>query len=241
MPAEHRVEVDGRSTTARVYAAEGDPLGVTLVLAHGAGAPQTHPFMVRVATELARRGVDVVTFNFLYLEEGRKLPDRTPVLEACFRAVVGQIAACGIPAGNRLFLGGKSLGGRMASHLAAAGDPLAAGLSGLVLFGYPLHPPGKPESLRVAHLPSIRVPVFIAQGERDPFGSPLELAPHFGQVPGPVTVHAVPQGGHSLETPRRGGTPMDEVFADVCGHAIRWMTASTAAARLARQAQTPIS
>lgn len=223
MPAEHRVLVDGRSTTTRVYAAGGPSLGVTLVLAHGAGAPQTHPFMVRVASELSARGVDVLTFNFLYLEEGRKLPDKTPVLEACFRAVVQEAVACGAPSGNRLFIGGKSLGGRMASHLAAAGDMLADSLSGLVLFGYPLHPPGKPESLRVAHLPSIHVPVFIAQGERDPFGSPLELAPHFGQVPGPVTVHAVPQGGHSLETPKRGGIPMDEVFADVCGHAARWM------------------
>ncbi len=213
----------------RLYSAAGDRLGATLVLGHGAGAPETHPFMVRVASELAARGVDVVTFNFPYMDEGRRVPDRTPVLEACFREVASQVESAGAPPGNRLFLGGKSLGGRMASHLAAAGDALAARVSGLVLLGYPLHPPGKPETLRVAHLQAIHAPVFIAQGERDPFGSPLELAPHFGRVPGPVTVHAVARGGHSLETPKRSGPPMDAVFAEVCDAIAAWMRRGAAA------------
>jgi predicted alpha/beta-hydrolase family hydrolase len=97
-----------------------------------------------------------------------------------------------------VFIGGKSMGGRMATHLAAASDATAAALSGLVLLGYPLHPPGKPEQLRVEHLERIKVPMLIIQGERDPFGSPDELRPHFASLGDRVTIHAVSGGDHSL-------------------------------------------
>ena len=172
------------------------------MLAHGAGAGQTSRFMVQFAEALAERGVDVLTFNFLYTEQGRKMPDRPETLEACYRAAIDSARSHAPFAGNKVFIGGKSMGGRIASHLAAAGavtgDATAAAMSGLVLLGYPLHPPGKPEQLRVAHLPGIRVPVLIVQGERDPFGSPDELRSHVAALGGLVTLHAVAGGDHSL-------------------------------------------
>lgn len=180
------VAIDGGETTATIYDA-GQQDAPRLVFAHGAGAGQRSDFMVRWATGLQARGVTVVTFDFGYLARGKKLPDRAPALEACFRAVV---RAHG---GPRPWLGGKSMGGRMASHLAAAGDPVA----GLVLCGYPLHPPDKPAQLRVAHLPQLRCRALIFQGERDEFGSPAELAPHFAVVQH-ATIRAVPNADHTL-------------------------------------------
>ncbi len=172
------------------------------MLAHGAGAGQTSRFMVQLAEALAERGVDVLTFNFLYTEQGRKMPDRPETLEACYRAAIDSARSHAPFAGNKVFIGGKSMGGRIASHLAAAGavtgDATAAAMSGLVLLGYPLHPPGKPDQLRVAHLPGIRVPVLIVQGERDPFGSPDELRSHVAALGTLVTLHAVAGGDHSL-------------------------------------------
>ncbi len=222
-PVSIAVQAGDGTTTAKLYQAEGDRAGLTLVLAHGAGAPQTHPFMVRFATGLATRGIDVATFNFLYTERKRKLPDRMPALEVCYRSVVAAVSAHRPWAGNRLVIGGKSMGGRAASHLAASPGELEGRLDGLVLLGYPLHPPGKPDTLRVAHLAGIRVPVLVVQGERDPFGSPLELAPHFGTIPGSVTVHAVPQGDHSLAPPKRTGPPIDEVYDGVLDAIAAWL------------------
>ena len=128
--------------------------------------------MTAVAQGFAARGVDVVTFDFPYMRERRKIPDRALGLEKAFEGVVG--AAREWSPATRVFIGGKSMGGRMATHLGAA---QLDGLSGIIVFGYPLHPPGKPEQLRVQHLPSITAPVLIVQGERDTFGTPLELTP----------------------------------------------------------------
>ncbi len=112
----------GERTTALVYRAAAPRRGVTLVLAHGAGAPQQSRFMVRFAGGLAARGLDVVTFNFLYMEQRRKTPDRTDTLEACYRAVIDRVRDMDDLAGNVLMAGGKSMGGRLASHLAAAAE-----------------------------------------------------------------------------------------------------------------------
>jgi predicted alpha/beta-hydrolase family hydrolase len=204
------------ATTARRYAPAAAGRPKLLVLAHGAGAGQRHPFMVAIATRLAEAGVEVVTFNFPYLEQKRRVPDRAPVLEACFRAV---IAACteGRTDTPRVFIGGKSMGGRMATHLAAQG---VDGLCGVVALGYPLHPPGKPEQRRTAHLPSIAVPVLVVQGERDTFGTPGELAPVIASMQAPVRLHVVAGGDHSLTV---RGTPRDAVYASVCAAVVGWM------------------
>lgn len=186
-----------------------------LVLAHGAGAGQSHPFMVGIARLLGERGISVVTFDFPYMRERRKVPDRAPVLEAAFRNVVAVARewAPQLP----LFIGGKSMGGRMATHLGAQG---LDGLRGLIAFGYPLHPPGKPEQPRVAHLPSITAPVLIVQGERDAFGTPDELRPVIETMTAHVTLHVVARGDHSLSV--RGQT-RDATLSDVANVTRTWM------------------
>jgi predicted alpha/beta-hydrolase family hydrolase len=218
------IVVRDRQTTGLVYPANPDRrVGATLVLAHGAGAGQTSWFMVNFAEGLAARGVDVLTFSFLYIEQKRKMPDRPEVLEACYRAAI-EAARTYVPfAGNKVFVGGKSMGGRIASQLAAAGDATAATLSGLVLLGYPLHPPGKPEQLRVAHLPNVRVPVLLFQGERDPSGSPDELRPHLAKVAGPVVVNVIEGGDHSLAPPKRGARSADQVYSEIQDVTAAWI------------------
>jgi len=189
------VELDGsRSTTARHWAADA-ALGTLIVLAHGAGAGQGHPFMTGAASGLAERGIDVVTFDFPYMHERRHAPDRAPVLEQCFTQVVARARALSGLGSRRLFIGGKSMGGRMATHLGAQG---LADLRGIVVFGYPLHPPGKLDQLRTAHLPQVTVPLLVVQGERDTFGTPAELEPVLATMPAGATLHPVARGDHSL-------------------------------------------
>lgn len=208
----------GEDVTALLYAASRQgKLNATLVLAHGAGAGQKHPFMVACAEGLAARGVDVVTFNFLYTEIGKKSPDPEAVLENCFRAVIAAAAGPGAH-----FLGGKSLGGRMASHLVAKGHPAR----GLVLFGYPLHAPGK-EELRINHFGQIAVPCLFVQGTRDQFGNATELAPHVKSIAAPVRVVPVEGGDHSWEVPKRMGVSEQEVMARAMDATISWLREQT--------------
>jgi predicted alpha/beta-hydrolase family hydrolase len=182
-----------------------------LVLAHGAGAGQQHPFMTEVAKGFATRGVDVVTFDFPYMRERRKIPDKAPILEKSFLDVLA--GARSWSAAPTVFIGGKSMGGRMATHLGAAH---VDGLNGIVVFGYPLHPPGKPDQLRVAHLPSINVPVLIIQGERDAFGTPQQLKPAIDSMSTRVDLHTVERGYHSL-------AERDDVLSEVIDVAVAWM------------------
>jgi uncharacterized protein len=196
------------------YKAQGTPEAL-LVLAHGAGAGQQHPFMTTAANGFAARGIDVVTFDFPYMRERRKIPDRPPVLEKAFEDVAA--AAQQWSAAAKFFIGGKSMGGRMATHLGAAH---LAGLSGIVVFGYPLHPPGKPQQLRVEHLPSITAPVLIVQGERDTFGTPSELKTAIDSMKAAVDLHIVPRGDHSLAV---AGRRRDDVLNEVLDKAGAWM------------------
>ena len=224
MPERLSIGVGERQTTALAYATDPNRrIGATLILAHGAGAGQTSRFITNFAEGLAARGVDILTFNFLYIEERRKVPDRAEVLEACYRAVIDVARSYAPFSGNKVFIGGKSMGGRIASHLAAADDATAAAISGLVLLGYPLHPPGKPEQLRVAHLENIRMPVLVIQGERDSFGSPEELRPHLAKIPMAVTLHAVENGDHSLAVPKRASVPTEKVHADLQAMITGWI------------------
>src|SRR5438046_1316898 len=147
MPREISVEVlPKRSVTALVYpAAVHGRACITLILGPGAGAGQTSAFMVEFATGLAARGIDAVTFNFLYGEEGCRIPDPNDRLEACWRAVIAAVRQQMLSSKDRLAIGGKSMGGRIASQVAAAD---IGELAGLVFLGYPPHPPGRAERLR---------------------------------------------------------------------------------------------
>src|SRR5262245_11086473 len=126
----------GAAVTALVYRSEQPAPRATLILAHGAGAGQRSPFMVAFASALSSRDLDIVTFNFPYTEQQRRVPDRRPVLDACYAAVVVQMRQHLASARTALFIGGKSMGGRIATHIAAADPKLPA--TGLVLLGYPL-------------------------------------------------------------------------------------------------------
>ena len=215
-PSEH--------VTALAYrAAPGGYAGVTLILAHGAGADQASSFMVRFATSLAARGLDTVTFNFVYTEQRRRLPDRNDKLEHCYRTVIEAVRSGKFHdhAGRRkLVIGGKSMGGRIASQVAAAGQE---GIAGLVFLGYPLHPPGRPDKLRSKHLPDIRAPMLFVQGSRDAFGTPEELRAALGGLEVAADICVVEDGDHSFKVPKRSAISQDQVFEIVLDEIVRWM------------------
>jgi uncharacterized protein len=228
-PQSIRVDVaPSDHVTALAYPAAPDRrTGVTLILAHGAGADQASGFMVRFATALAARGIDTVTFNFLYTEQGRRLPDRNDRLESCWRAVIAAVHAVprvgkGRAVSGRLVIGGKSMGGRIASQIAASGE---AGIAGLVFLGYPLHPPGRPDKLRSEHLGRIRTPMLFVQGSRDAFGTPDELRAALAGAKAGGDIFAVEGGDHSFNVPKRGAMPQEQVYEAVLDEIVRWLQA----------------
>jgi predicted alpha/beta-hydrolase family hydrolase len=158
-------------------------------------------------------------------------------LEACYRAVLAHVAAQPETAGLPIFIGGKSLGGRVASHVAAARDvdePTSAAwwdrLRGLVVLGYPLHPPGKSQQVRVSHLPHIVHPMLVVQGAKDAFGTPAELRLFFDVLEAPTELYVVDQGGHSLEVPKRSGLVQADVHAAVQDRIAAWVSERLACA-----------
>ena len=199
-------------------------LDATLILAHGAGAPQTHPFMTAFARGLSSRGVHVVTFNFPYMERRRRVPDPAPRLEACYRAVIAEVRERQPDTSHRLFIGGKSMGGRIASQVVArdAGTEVSLGVDGLVLLGYPLHPPGRPDRLRDAHLPSIDVPMLFVQGSRDAFGTPDELRPVLAGCSG-AELFVVDGGDHSLRVRGKNAATEAETHSTVQDAIVAWL------------------
>ncbi|WP_066584207.1 alpha/beta hydrolase family protein [Cellulomonas timonensis] len=179
---------DQPSTSATASTTPRDPAG--LLLFPGAGADRDHRTLI--ALEQALAPLPVRRVDFPGRAAGRKAPDRAPVAIAHARAEADRFAADLGVAPDRVLLGGRSFGGRMASMAVAEGQPAA----GLVLLSYPLHPPGKPDRLRVEHLPDVHVPVLAVSGERDPFGTPAELSAHLATIGGPVATVFVP-GNHA--------------------------------------------
>jgi uncharacterized protein len=234
------IAIGATTTVTAVHHPATGTATATLVLAHGAGASQSSEFIVGFATGLADRGLDVVTFNFPFTERGRKIPDPQPVLESCYRSVLEHVAADAALGARPLVIGGKSLGGRIASHLAAARDadgpsptPWWNRLCGLVCIGYPLHPPGKPQQVRVSHLPHIAHPILIVQGAKDAFGTPAELRAFFDVLPAPWELHAVADGNHSLEVPKRSGKLQADVWAEALDRIAAWVSVLAAPAHQA--------
>lgn len=196
------------------YAA-ADP-SAALVLAHGAGAGQTSAWMVKAAQALAARGVSCATFDFPYITAGRRVPDRAPVLEAHWRAMLAEARGAFGPL--PLFIGGKSMGGRIASHVASQG---VTGVRGLIFFGYPLHPPGRPDQRRDTHLPQIVEPMLFIQGSQDPFGTESEMTALMPSLRH-ASLHIVPTGDHSFKV-RGGAKAQQPAFDDVIGAAVKWI------------------
>lgn len=191
-----------------------------LVLAPGAGAPMTHEFMEVVATGLADRSLRVCRFDFLYAQAGRRAPDRQEVLEATFSAVLEGLVDRLRP--QRLIAGGKSMGGRIASHVVAAG----AAVDGLVFHGYPLHPPGRPEKLRDGHLYEIiDVPMLFVEGTRDPF-CPLDTLERVrASLRAPTEVAVIADGDHSFRVRKSSGRSTPEAWIEVVDRTASWIEA----------------
>jgi predicted alpha/beta-hydrolase family hydrolase len=174
--------------------------------------------MVRFAKGLAARGVTTLTFDFDYVDRGKKVPDKTDALEARWVAAFAE-AKKRFPK-TRIAIGGKSMGGRIASHVAASGMVDA---SCIVFFGYPLHPPGKLESRRDEHLPKIKAPMLFVQGARDAFGGEDEIVPLAQKLR--AKVHVVPLGDHSLVVPKRSPVPQEDVYAEALDAAAAFIVA----------------
>ena len=211
---------DADSVTALLYpAAKKTKKGTTIILGHGAGSNQLSGFMRLFAAGLAERGLDAMTFNFIYMEQGRGAPDQKPKLEACYRAVIDAASGHRKLKGNDLLIGGKSMGGRIASQVAAEGDER---IKGLVFLGYPLHPPGQPQKLRTDHWPSIKAPMLFVQGTRDAFGSPDEINPILKKLKLKATVYVVDTGDHSLKVQKSAGVGQDSVYERAMDKIVEW-------------------
>lgn len=223
---EWKVAVGSEETTA-IYepATSGDDVAV-FVCAHGAGGNISDRSTLASANALRAEGFGVVRFNFLYREKKRGAPDPMPKLKSTFAAVIERARE---ELGGKwpLIIGGRSMGGRAASMLAADGFDA----DGLLLLAYPLHPPGAPEKQRVAHLPSIRMPVLAFSGTRDPFVSRELMEAAIATATAPWEMHWIEGADHSFHVPKSSGTTDAAVMAEVANVSHGWAT-SLAARRL---------
>jgi predicted alpha/beta-hydrolase family hydrolase len=192
-----------------------------LVLAHGAGAGMTHPFMEDVATGLGERGVATLRYQFPYMDKGGKRPDPPAIAHAAVRAAVAEAARCcpGLP----LLAGGKSFGARMTSQ-AQAKQPLA-GVRGLVFLGFPLHPSGKPSSDRADHLADVRIPMLFVQGTRDKLAELDLLKPVIERLGAAATLQLIDGADHSFHVPARSGRNDGEVMREILDTFANWIEA----------------
>jgi predicted alpha/beta-hydrolase family hydrolase len=191
------------------------------VFAHGAGAGMTHAAMEAAAHGLAERGVATLRYQFPYMEKGSKRPDPPAVAHAAVRAAVAEAGRrC---AGLRLFAGGRSFGGRMTSQAQAAA-PLS-GVEGLVFFGFPLHPAGKPSDDRAAHLADIKIPMLFLQGTKDKLAELVLLKPVVERLGPEAALHLVRDADHSFHVPARSGRNDREVLSEILDALVRWVGA----------------
>jgi predicted alpha/beta-hydrolase family hydrolase len=219
--AEWRVVVGGEETSAVFEPAEievpGLGAGVVFVCAHGAGGSMNDRGLLSTARTLRSRGIGVVRFNFLYREKGSGRPDPMPRLKECVAAVVARARKEVQP--RTLIIGGRSMGGRAASMLAADGFECDA----LLLLAYPLHPPGQPEKLRDAHLPAIRVPVICFNGTRDPFCRRDLMETALKTVKTKWEMRWLEGADHSFHVPKTSGRTDGEVLIEIGNFAEAWV------------------
>ena len=185
-----------------------------MLLAHGAGADMNAAALTTVADALAAAGVPSLRFDFPYRRAGKRAPDRPPVLEAAVREAAADLARRTKLPLERLVLGGRSMGGRICS-IVAADEVEPMPVLGLALLGYPLHPPGKPETLRVEHFKRLAMPVLFASGTRDSFATPAELKREAKKVKGPVTFHWIETGDHGFKPLKSSGISVDAALGGV--------------------------
>jgi len=189
------------------------------VLAHGAGAGMTHPFMAAVATELGERGIATLRYQFPYMEHRAKRPDPPALAQATVRAAVAE-AGRQVPA-LPLVAGGKSFGGRMTSQAQAAAA--LPGVRGLAFLGFPLHPAGRPSDERAAHLSDVQVPMLFLQGTRDALADLALLRPVVGRLGQRATLRTFEEADHSFHVPARTGRKDTEVRAEMLDKLAEWV------------------
>jgi len=203
----------GRKVTA-LFDVPHAPSGPAILLAHGAGAGQHHPFMRGLQTRLAAAGHPTLTFDYPYMEAGRRFPDRMPVLLACHRAALHRLARYGWP----VILAGKSMGGRMSSHLAAT----VPGLAGLVVYGYPLVSPSTGQARSTEHLRNVGAPMLFVSGSRDRLAPLDALGPLVADLSG-ASLEVIEEGDHSFKVPKRTGLDEEKVLDHISGITTRWI------------------
>jgi hypothetical protein len=191
------------------------------VLAHGAGAGMTHPFMTAAAEQLVNRGIATLRYQFPYMERGSRRPDPPGITHATVRAAVDEAARRfpGVP----VFAGGKSFGGRITSQ-AQAEAPLP-GIGGLVFLGFPLHPAKRPSLERAQHLADVQVPMLFLQGARDNLADHALITRVVADLGGRATLATFPDADHSFHVPVRTGRTDAQVLADVCNAIAAWIAA----------------
>ena len=199
---------------------QGRMRGTGVIVAHGAGNDKGHPLLISFADGLAEAGYPTLRFNFPYKEKGRKLPDPPGKLEDTWAAACRVFREESGVAADRVVAAGKSMGGRIASQMAAAGT---LPVEGLIFLGYPLHPEGDPSRLRDAHLYRVGVPMLFFAGTRDRLCDLSTLRGVLGKVPAPWTLELIEGGDHSFELPKAMGVPQADVFARIVKTSIRWL------------------
>jgi predicted alpha/beta-hydrolase family hydrolase len=201
----------GERISSAVLLTPPSPQEVSVILAHGAGGNMHSDFLSFFQERIAAAGYRCIKFNFFYTEAGRKAPDPQPLLLACYEKAMEATP------GDRMVIGGKSMGGRMASYIADRKRVAA-----LLFLGYPLHPPGKTEQLRDEHLYSVRKPMFFASGTKDPFARLDLLHKTIKKIGRFATAHYVEGGGHSFEVPKKIGDPT-QIREEVAMAVVRWL------------------
>jgi predicted alpha/beta-hydrolase family hydrolase len=210
---ELRIAVRDFSVSASVWG-EGE---TAIVLGHGAGGNRESPFMTSLAAALASSGRAVVLYNFPYSDRGARRPDSTDLLEMTTQQVGAQVREQ--VGASRLIHGGKSMGGRIASQIVAKGAPA----DGLVFLGYPLHPPGRPDTLRDRHLPAISVPMLFIQGTRDAFARWDLLSSVLGRLGERAHLHRLDGADHSFKLPKSAGRTDAEVHEEIVQTTRDWL------------------
>lgn len=223
MMSERKLQIEVRAG-ASITAISTEPAGHagwTFIYAPGAASNLHDPFGTYLCETLAARGVTAVRFQFPYMESGRRSPDRTDALEATWRAVIDTVR----PDGGKLAVGGRSMGGRIASMVIAtaegsSGRPVKA--DALALFAYPLHAPGKPEQLRDTHLPSITARTLFVSGTNDAFGSPDELRAAAEKVKRSA-LHLLDGADHGFAVRKPSGRTKQDVFEEAAAALVNWL------------------
>ena len=212
------IEVNAATRVSGLLSSAADSKAC-LVLAHGAGAGMSHPFMAKLAMDLGGRGIATLRYQFPYMEKHGRRPDPPALCHATVRAAVAAAHAW-LPT-LPLFAGGKSFGGRMTSQAQAA-EPLPQVL-GLAFLGFPLHPPQQPSDTRAAHLFKVQVPMLFLQGARDAFAEPDLLNPLITLLGGRATLKLLPDADHSFQVPVRSAFTHSQINDDMINALAGWI------------------